>query len=67
MANEIKIGDTVRLRDDTEREGYTLLDEPYEDNENARVVCLAGGFAVVNRQLDGALFWCAKQLEKVDG
>lgn len=66
MAREIKIGDIVRLRDDTEREGYALLNVPYEDNPDARVVALANGYAVVDRQLDGALFWDAKELEVID-
>lgn len=67
MAHDIKIGDTVRLRDDTEREGYTLLSEPYEDNPDAKAIALANGYAVVDRQLDGALFWDARLLEVVNG
>lgn len=66
MTREIKVGDTVKLRDDTEREGYTLLQQPYEDNPTARVLAVSAEYVVVDQQLDGALFWNADQLEHAD-
>lgn len=65
MTREIKVGDTVRLRDDTHREGYSLLGA-YEDHADAAVLTCDEGYAVVNRQLDGALFWNVDELEVVE-
>ncbi len=64
MNKDIKVGDTVRLRDDTEREGYSLIG-PYEDHPDAKVLTADGEYVVVHRQLDGALFWHVNELEKV--
>lgn len=64
MNNEIKVGDRVRLRDDAEREGYSLIGK-YEDHPDATVLTSDGEYVVVSRQLDGALFWNVAELEKV--
>lgn len=63
MNNEIVVGDQVRLRDDVEREGYSLIGG-YEDHPDAKVVARDGHHVVVDRQLDGALLWNVSELEK---